>query len=63
MNDHGAEDEYVEVDMPSQPENTSDLTVNCVFHVTLLVFFFLIIPPKFGHVFVVFLPTHFPLSS
>ena len=39
VNDHGAENEYVEVDMPSQPENTSDLTANCVFHIMLLVFF------------------------
>ena len=38
VNDHGAEDEYVEVDLPPLPENTADfdskLQLSCCYSVT-----------------------------
>ena len=61
VNDHGAEDEYVEVDMPPLPESASDLTLNCISHVRSFVFasFHSRVVPCL----LCLLPTHFLLSS
>ena len=59
VNDHGAADEYVEVDMPPLLENTSNLTANCSFH-TLLFVFYVFSFQSVSHVFFAFLTIHFP---
>ena len=59
MNDHCAEDEYAEVDMPPLLESTSDMTVKCTFHGLPFCFYFFSLQSLAMYVFFVFRPSTF----